>query len=175
MPWKNGGGITYEVIAHPPGAGLDAFDWRISMARLQSSGPFSHFDGISRTLAMIEGEAELTVAGAAPVRLSPGSEPLAFPGDADTHGELISPSALDLNVMARREVCEARLSRGSAPGTLKRAPTRRRRSCSSRSAIWTLGRRTPHPPGRRPPSGATTEPVQIGGQGGYWLVEILGK
>jgi environmental stress-induced protein Ves len=33
MPWKNGGGVTREVSAYPPGADMDSFEWRISLAR----------------------------------------------------------------------------------------------------------------------------------------------
>ena len=56
MPWKNGGGETTEIAVSPEGAGLDDFDWRVSMARVESSGPFSLFAGIDRTLAILEGE-----------------------------------------------------------------------------------------------------------------------
>ncbi|TIN81446.1 MAG: HutD family protein, partial [Mesorhizobium sp.] len=56
MPWKNGGGVTTEIAVSPSGAGLDDFDWRVSMARVELSGPFSQFAGIDRTLAVLEGE-----------------------------------------------------------------------------------------------------------------------
>ena len=32
-PWKNGGGVTTELATDPPGAALDAFNWRLSLAR----------------------------------------------------------------------------------------------------------------------------------------------
>ena len=38
-PWKNGGGTTAEVAVHPPGAGFEDFDWRISMADVAADGP----------------------------------------------------------------------------------------------------------------------------------------
>jgi environmental stress-induced protein Ves len=42
MQWKNGGGETAEIAVSPDSAGLDDFDWRISMATGQASGgPFS--------------------------------------------------------------------------------------------------------------------------------------
>lgn len=43
MPWKNGGGVTVEIAIHPPGASVNAFDWRISMATVAQDGPFSSF------------------------------------------------------------------------------------------------------------------------------------
>ncbi|EGD04024.1 hypothetical protein B1M_13530, partial [Burkholderia sp. TJI49] len=45
-PWKNGGGVTREIAAFPPGAALDAFAWRVSVADVGAAGPFSRFDGI---------------------------------------------------------------------------------------------------------------------------------
>ena len=42
-PWKNGGGITHEVIRVP--ADPEDFRWRVSMAEVAASGPFSRFTG----------------------------------------------------------------------------------------------------------------------------------
>ena len=55
MPWKNGGGSTTEIAAAPDGAGIDAFDWRVSMAVVAADGPFSEFPGIDRTLSILDG------------------------------------------------------------------------------------------------------------------------
>ncbi|MCZ0993430.1 HutD family protein [Streptomyces noursei] len=41
VPWRNGGGLTREVAAHPPGAGWDAFAWRVSLAEVTRDGPYS--------------------------------------------------------------------------------------------------------------------------------------
>ncbi len=40
MPWKNGGGSTTEIAVFPIDSGLDAFDWRVSMATVAADGPF---------------------------------------------------------------------------------------------------------------------------------------
>ena len=55
MPWKNGGGTTIEIAVSPHGAGLDDFDWRVSMARVEGSGPFSRFADIDRCLCVLGG------------------------------------------------------------------------------------------------------------------------
>jgi uncharacterized protein len=55
VPWKNGGGTTVEIAVHPPSAGTDAFDWRVSAAEIREAGPFSRFDGIDRALAILDG------------------------------------------------------------------------------------------------------------------------
>ena len=103
MPWKNGGGTTTEIAVSPENAGLDDFDWRISMARVESGGAFSTFAGIDRTLAVLEGEGILLdVAGHAPARLTGASAPFSFPGDAPTSAQLVGGPITDLNVMTRR-------------------------------------------------------------------------
>jgi uncharacterized protein len=81
-PWKNGGGLTYDVAAYPPGGDLDSFDWRVSIAHVEKDGPFSVFAGVTRTLALLEGDLELKFdADDAAVSLAPFSDPLAFPCD----------------------------------------------------------------------------------------------
>lgn len=102
MPWKNGGGVTTEIMAWPPEAGLDHFDWRISMAQVASGGPFSVFAGIDRTLTVLAGTIRLAAGEALPVELSPRSQPYAFPGDVSTSATLIEGPVLDFNVMTRR-------------------------------------------------------------------------
>lgn len=103
MPWKNGGGSTTEVAIAPEGAGLDGFDWRISMATVAADGPFSSFPGVDRTLAILDGRG-LVLHGLAggPVRLERASEPLAFPADAAVSATLVDGPITDLNVMTRR-------------------------------------------------------------------------
>jgi environmental stress-induced protein Ves len=54
-PWKNGGGLTREVLWQPTGASLDDFDWRVSVAQIDSDGPFSAFPGIDRVITLIDG------------------------------------------------------------------------------------------------------------------------
>ncbi|TPI43860.1 HutD family protein [Mesorhizobium sp. B3-1-6] len=103
MPWKNRGGTTTEIAVSPADAGLEDFDWRISMARVETSGPFSSFAGIDRTLSVLEGEGViLDIAGQPPARLTTASVPLAFPGDVPTGAALIGGPITDLNVMTRR-------------------------------------------------------------------------
>ncbi|WP_421913559.1 HutD family protein [Mesorhizobium sp.] len=103
MPWKNGGGVTTEIVVSPPTAGLDDFDWRISMARVENGGPFSQFAGIDRTLAVLEGEGiSLHIAGRPSVAMTRAAAPLFFPADAPTTAALISGPITDLNVMTRR-------------------------------------------------------------------------
>jgi uncharacterized protein len=114
--WKNGGGSTTEVAIEPPDASLEHFDWRISMARVASDGPFSEFPGIDRTLAVISGNGlQLSIADKLPVTLSRGSDPIQFPGDIATSARLLSGAITDLNVMSRRTRYGHRLWRVREP------------------------------------------------------------
>jgi len=112
MPWKNGGGETTEIIASPEGAGLDEFDWRISMARVATDGPFSRFAGVDRTLCVIEGEGvSLEVTGERAVLLTQASPPFSFAGDVEVRSRLVHGPITDLNVMTRRGLWSQRVTR----------------------------------------------------------------
>ncbi|WP_054149330.1 HutD family protein [Rhizobium sp. AAP116] len=103
MPWKNGLGITREVISRPASDGAGGFDWRISLATVGTSGPFSVFAGIDRTIAVLEGDGmQLTVDGRQQQPLLVGSPPFAFSGDAEVQADCLGGETLDLNVMSRR-------------------------------------------------------------------------
>jgi environmental stress-induced protein Ves len=103
MRWKNGLGETAEVAIAPAGAALDAFDWRISMARVECDGPFSPFSGIDRTLSILVGEGlRLAPAGREAVVLGPASAPYPFAGDIACDATLEGGAVTDLNVMTRR-------------------------------------------------------------------------
>ena len=53
VPWKNGGGVTREILRSPPES--TAFDWRLSLATIDLPGPFSAFEGYHRTLVLVRG------------------------------------------------------------------------------------------------------------------------
>ena len=110
--WKNGGGSTTEIAVAPPGASLDHFDWRVSMACVASDGPFSEFAGIDRTLAVVTGGGlSLTIGDAAPIVLDRNSDPISFAGDMPTSAVLAAGAVTDLNVMTRRGQFAHRLLR----------------------------------------------------------------
>lgn len=101
VPWRNGGGVTREVAAGPPGAGPADFDWRVSIAEVAGSSEFSTFPGVDRIIVPLDAAAMvLTVDGTAH-RLRRG-EPFAFSGDSTTSCVIEGSSTRDLNVMTRR-------------------------------------------------------------------------
>lgn len=102
VAWKNGGGTTREIATFPAGAGMDDFVWRLSAARVDGPGPFSHFAGIDRTIAILSGRL-LLVTGADRVTLTPNSAAYEFSGDIPAYGTPENGSVLDLNLMVRRQ------------------------------------------------------------------------
>lgn len=117
-PWKNGGGETTEIAAFPEGATFDAFHWRVSMAKVAASGPFSVFPGIDRTLCVLAGEAiTLAFEGRASVPLDRASAPYSFPADLAVSGEVAGAGITDLNVMSRRGVARHHVSLMRLEGT----------------------------------------------------------
>lgn len=106
MRWKNGGGLTTELAAVP--AGAESFDWRISIADVESDGAFSTFPGCDRHIALLEGAGmELQFASGEPVRLERRLKFAQFPGEQAPHGRLLSGPVRDFNVIVRREAFSA--------------------------------------------------------------------
>lgn len=101
-PWKNGGGSTREILCRPPGAGLDDFDWRVSIATIAASGPFSIFAGVDRTIMLLDGDGVRLAADGVDHRLDQPLEPFAFSGDLALDCTLLGRASSDFNVMGRR-------------------------------------------------------------------------
>src|SRR5437660_5910695 len=123
LPWKNGGGVTREVIAHPPGSDLGHFDWRVSIAEIRGAGPFSRFAGIERRMAVLEGCLRLSIDAGAALTVLPDTPPVQFPGDVPVFADPVGGPVTDLNVMVRRGRFDCSLARCLA-STPTRLPPR---------------------------------------------------
>lgn len=121
-PWKNGGGITTEVMAHPQGAGTDDFAWRISVADVASSGPFSAFEGVDRIITVVEGPGMALTVDGTEHAVDTRCAPLAFSGDATTDCRLLDGPVVDFNVMVRRTEAKADVSVERRSTVLRPAP-----------------------------------------------------
>ena len=102
MPWKNGGGTTFEVAMHPQSADWGSFAWRVSIAEIASSGPFSTFPGIDRKLVVLAGGGMvLTGVRDEAIEVRP-YDCVDFPGEAHVGSRLLDGPTRDFNVMTRR-------------------------------------------------------------------------
>jgi environmental stress-induced protein Ves len=115
-PWKNGGGITHEAMRSPSRG--DAFRWRVSVAHIDDSGPFSDFAGYARTMVLLRG-------GGIALRLSDGTrrdlhavgDLAQFDGALGVECELLSGPCVDLNLMTSNAMgpVRARIERLHGP------------------------------------------------------------
>lgn len=138
-PWKNGGGTTTEIAAHPRGASLDDFDWRVSMAHVGTDGPFSSFPGIDRTLSVLTGNGiALAFGDGETMRLEQSSAPCSFAADRVVEGKLVDGPIDDLNVMTRRGRWLHRVERLTDPGPIDLAVSSGLLMLVARTDGWTI-------------------------------------
>jgi uncharacterized protein len=109
MPWRNGGGVTRELLRLPADGQGDTDDWtlRISVADIVSDGPFSAFAGVTRWFAVLEGPGVRLRWPHSAVHLHPGDSPLCFDGADAPACTLLGAPTRDLNVMARTSKARA--------------------------------------------------------------------
>ncbi|WP_375768355.1 HutD family protein [Archangium gephyra] len=110
MPWKNGGGVTRELLKLPHPSDPARFLARLSIATVGASGPFSVFPGVDRTLMILDGAGVvLTIHGERDVVLDRRWQPFAFPGEAEIQCRLLGGSVRDFNLMVDRAVARGSL------------------------------------------------------------------
>lgn len=113
-PWKNGCGLTRELALAPPGAPMDDFDWRLSIAVVARDAPFSAFPGVDRCIVLLDGNGMRLRTATGTHRLDRPGVPLAFSGDEAVEAELIDGATTDFNVMVRRGRWQAEVAEVAA-------------------------------------------------------------
>jgi environmental stress-induced protein Ves len=95
--WKNGGGTTTEIARD---ADRERWWWRLSIADVQRSGPFSDFTGYRRIITLLEGRGiALTFDRAPPVVLDRVYRAIAFDGGWRTECRLLDGPVRDMNLI----------------------------------------------------------------------------
>ena len=116
VPWRNGGGVTRELAVSPAHGD---WHWRMSVAEVEASGPFSRFDGIDRWFAVLEGAGVLLDVQSEVKRevhrITQASAPVYFDGGATTDCSLVDGRTEDFNLMVRRGSTPARMLRIHSP------------------------------------------------------------
>jgi environmental stress-induced protein Ves len=107
-PWLNGGGATAEILANPPGATIDRFDWRASIATIEAESDFSTFVGIDRFLMPLS-PAGLSLSCAGTTEHIPQFATHEFAGETAVRAIDVTEQSLDLNLMIRRGIARGML------------------------------------------------------------------
>ena len=118
MPWKNGGGSTTEIAVAPDGAGIDAFDWRISMAVVAADGPFSAFPGCERSLTLLAGAGMALQFADRHCDLRPPYATCRFAGEQTPECVLFDGPTVDFNAIWCRDAISITVERRAMHGSL---------------------------------------------------------
>jgi uncharacterized protein len=107
VPWKNGGGITHEAMRVP--ARGDPFRWRVSVAEVAASGPFSDFSGYDRKMVLLKGAGVELHFGDDTMRALRAVGDLAeFDGALAARCELLDGACVDLNLIVAKDLAGVR-------------------------------------------------------------------
>ncbi len=120
--WKNGGGITHEAIRVPPAG--DQFLWRVSLAQIDSSGPFSEFSGYDRKMALLQGRGiALAFGNGDACELRSVGDYVEFDGAWPARCDLLDGPCVDLNLMVAKSLrAAARVERRQQAATVAASP-----------------------------------------------------
>ena len=122
MPWKNGSGVTSEIVVEPGKS--ERFLYRLSVADVATDGPFSRFEGYDRHIMLLQGAGMTIDAGTHGVFQLLPFVPHAFSGDWDVSGTLKQGAVRDLNLIVDRHRATSTLeARRVIETTVFRAPT----------------------------------------------------
>lgn len=107
-PWKNGGGTTRELVAWPSN---QDWLWRMSVAEVTQSGPFSRFEGIDRWFAVLHGDGVALATNGSRQTLTNDSAPFFFDGGLATDCTLVGGPTRDFNLMMRQGAAKVSVRR----------------------------------------------------------------
>ncbi len=97
--WRNGGGKTRELMGWPQQE--SSWQMRISLADIESNGPFSAFQNVERWFAVVEGGGVRLRFANEEKSMTNTSAPLCFDGSQPPDCEMIDGPTRDLNLMIR--------------------------------------------------------------------------
>ncbi|WP_309131899.1 HutD family protein [Brevibacterium sp.] len=103
VPWANGAGETTELISLTESETITPGrrPWRLSVARLERTGPFSSLPGMARTFLPVGAEVTLEIDGQVQRVLQ--TEPARFTGDQDVALVDLPVPCFALNLMVAED------------------------------------------------------------------------
>ncbi|MEI8264721.1 MAG: HutD family protein [Betaproteobacteria bacterium] len=157
QPWRNGAGVTHELLAWAPeraagdhqAGNTQQTDWavRVSVADITQDGPFSAFPGIDRCFTVLQGPGVVLTLRGADLRLTTDSEPLAFDGTVAPGCRLINGATRDLNLMVRQSTGRAWMQRAVAGQPWRPVPVQGGKDAAAQASS-PQGAKLQHPSGR---------------------------
>jgi len=169
QPWRNGGGTTQELLTWPADA---AWQWRVSVARIDRDGPFSAFPGVQRWFTVLQGQGVALTLPQGELRLRAGDAPLCFDGADAPHCRLLNGATVDLNVMARSGTAQLRTAR--AGDTLQAGAAWRGLYCATPAVVAVGGQQHHSTSGELlwAEAGAQAAPWHLERAGQAWWLEF---
>jgi environmental stress-induced protein Ves len=99
--WRNGRGISWDIASDRPGE--SEFGWRLAIAEIAASGPFSLYGPVNRVFTLIEGDGvDLSFEDSARLAVHERFVPHVFPCDIATECKLHGQVAKVLNLFTAR-------------------------------------------------------------------------
>jgi uncharacterized protein len=114
LPWRNGGGVARDLLFWPTTAPQADWQLRVSVARIDRDGPFSHYPGVQRCFSVLSGHGVQLDLPRGAVRLHAGDEAIAFDGADAPPCTLLDGPTDDLNLMALQGAGRPLLRRAAA-------------------------------------------------------------
>ncbi len=106
--WLNGLGVSWDIAAAPHDAASQDFDWRMALARIDSSAAFSHYPSVDRIFTLIEGKGlDLVFNDQKVLKIDRRFVPHEFPGDEKTACVVNDGPCRALNLFIRRGTWKA--------------------------------------------------------------------
>lgn len=100
--WHNDGGWTRELLREPFDPDVP-FEWRVSVAEVESAGPFSRFDGCERILVLLDGAGMRLHGDEEQWEVTPEAPLVRFDGGVPITASLIDGATTDFNLIWRRD------------------------------------------------------------------------
>ncbi len=166
QPWRNGGGLTQELLTWPPdpggaavsvavnaatggavagstvadcSAGVPEWQLRVSVATIEADGPFSPFPGVRRWFVVMDGAGVRLHFSRTTETCRSGDAPLAFDGREAPRCQRLGGSSRDLNLMLRHGAGRAALRRVADGALLQTGRRWRALFCAGNAVLHTGG------------------------------------
>jgi len=102
--WRNGRGVSWDIASDQSFSQSGEFGWRLAMAEIAESGPFSVYGAVDRVFTLLSGKGlDLLFAGGSKIAVGQPFVPHSFACDVAADCELRDGPCAALNLFTARE------------------------------------------------------------------------